>query len=61
MRTAREQPTMGSQGVPLLMYAPKSKIQASFAGLALALGAKPGAPAAKAEKSSWIGGIFSRR
>jgi pilus assembly protein CpaE len=50
-----------NQGVPVLMHAPKSKIQASFAGLAAAvIGRALNEPAAL-EKKSWIGGIFSRR
>jgi len=49
-----------NQGVPLTMCAPKSKIQASFAGLAAALCGKQGAPAAPAAKAGWLGGLFSR-
>src|SRR5262245_4985518 len=49
-----------NQGVPLTMCAPKSKIQASFAGLAAALCGKLGATAAPAAKAGWLGGLFSR-
>lgn len=49
------------QGMPLVMFAPKSKIQASFTGLATALCGKELGVPTKAEKTSWIGGIFSRR
>ena len=50
-----------NQGVPLIMNAPKSKIQASFAGLAEAVSGRKLTTAAKADKTSWIGGIFSRK
>jgi pilus assembly protein CpaE len=50
-----------NQGQPLVVLAPRSKIQASFAGMAAAVCGKPLGAAGKAEKTSWIGGIFSRR
>ncbi len=50
-----------NQGMPLLMHAARTKIQASFVGLATALCGKPVGVPTKAEKTSWIGGIFSRR
>jgi pilus assembly protein CpaE len=50
-----------NQGVPLLMCAPKAKIQTSYNALAAALcGGKDEAQTPKAEKTSWIGSIFSR-
>jgi pilus assembly protein CpaE len=50
-----------NQGQPLVVLAPRSKIQASFAGMAAAVCGKTLGTPAKAEKTSWIGGIFSRR
>jgi pilus assembly protein CpaE len=50
-----------NQGVPLVMSAPKSKVNQNIQSLAQALGGKGPAPAARVEKASWIGGIFSRR
>jgi pilus assembly protein CpaE len=49
-----------NQGMPLVMFAPKSKIQASFTGLATALCGRELGVQTKGEKTSWIGGIFSR-
>ena len=50
-----------NQGVPLLMLAPRSKIQAELHGHGAALCGKEMNGPSKAEKTSWIGGIFSRR
>jgi Flp pilus assembly CpaE family ATPase len=46
-----------NQGVPLLTFAPKSKVQQSFHGLAQALCGKTAAAAR--EKSRWA--LFSRK
>jgi pilus assembly protein CpaE len=49
-----------NQGVPLLLHAPKSKVQQSIAGLAQALcGGKEAQPAAKEKVSRWA--LFSRK
>jgi pilus assembly protein CpaE len=50
-----------NQGVPLVMSAPKSKVNQNIQGLAQALSGKGPAPAPRPEKAGWIGGIFSRR
>jgi pilus assembly protein CpaE len=50
-----------NQGVPLVQSAPKSKVYQNIFSLGQALTGKTAQAGAKAEKSSWIGGIFSRR
>lgn len=49
-----------NQGMPLLLYAPKCKVQQSIAGLAEAMCGKQLEPAAKEKSSRW-GTLFSRR
>lgn len=48
-----------NNGTPLLMYAPKSKVQQSIAGLAEAVCGRQLQPAAKEKSSRWA--LFSRR
>jgi pilus assembly protein CpaE len=48
-----------NEGVPLLQYAPRSKVQQSIAGLAQALTGKGGASTAKEKPGRWA--LFSRR
>lgn len=48
-----------NQGTPLLLYAPKSKLQVSIAGLAEAVCGKTLQPAAKEKSSRWA--LFSRK
>jgi pilus assembly protein CpaE len=48
-----------NHGIPLLLHAPRSKLQLSIAGLAEAVCGKQLQPAAKEKSSRW--GIFSRR
>ena len=50
-----------NQGVPLVMSAPKSKVNQNIQSLGQALSGKGAAAAPRAEKAGWIGGIFSRR
>jgi len=49
-----------NHGLPLLLYAPRCKVQQSIAGLAEAVCGKPLQAAAKEKASRW-GGLFSRR
>jgi pilus assembly protein CpaE len=49
-----------NHGLPLLMHAPKCKVQQSIAGLAEAVCGRPLQTAAKEKASRW-GGLFSRR
>jgi pilus assembly protein CpaE len=48
-----------NQGVPLIQAAPRSKVQQSIAGLALALTGKQGQAAPREKSSRW--GLFSRK
>jgi pilus assembly protein CpaE len=48
-----------NQGTPLLLYAPKCKLQQSIAGLAEAVCGKALQPAAKEKSSRWA--LFSRK
>jgi pilus assembly protein CpaE len=48
-----------NQGVPLVLHAPKSKLQQSYAGLAKVLTGKEIAPAVKEKSKRWA--LFSRR
>ena len=48
-----------NQGIPLIMSAPKSKVQQCFAGLAEALTGKATPTSGKSDKASWLSGIFS--
>ena len=48
-----------NQGVPLVLHAPKSKLQQSFAGLAHLLCGKDSQPQAKEKSARWA--LFSRR
>jgi pilus assembly protein CpaE len=49
-----------NHGLPLLLHAPKCKVQQSIAGLAEAVCGRPLQAAAKEKASRW-GGLFSRR
>jgi hypothetical protein len=48
-----------NHGTPLLLHAPKSKVQQSIAGLAEAVCGRQLQPAAKEKASRW--GLFSRK
>lgn len=48
-----------NQGIPLLQFAPKSKVQQAFVGLAQAVSGKEIEPAPKEKSRGW--GLFSRK
>ena len=50
-----------NQGVPLIMSAAKSKVHQNIHTLAQTLTGKAPQPTARADKTSWMGSMFSRR